>query len=61
MRKKDGNSEGILLDKEILTRNTKNYWHWEIKYTKVSLNSLDFFPQMSSKGKKKKKHSFDII
>ena len=53
MRKKDGNSEGILLDKEILTRNTKNYWRWEIKYTKVSLNNLDFFPQMSSKEKKK--------
>lgn len=44
MRKKDGNSEEMLLDKEILTRNTKNYWHWEIKYTKVSLNNLDFFP-----------------
>ena len=44
MRRNDGNSEGILLDKEILTRNTKNYCHWEIKYTKVSLNNSGFFP-----------------
>lgn len=30
MKKKDGNSGGVLLDKEIFTRNTKIYWHWKM-------------------------------